>query len=650
MFNAETSTFNALETTPTDSENPPTPPARTSSNTWNRIGLGVLLVGTAVLYLWNITINGMGNQFYAAAAQAGATNWEALLFGSLDTRNFITVDKPPLSQWVMGLSGQLFGFSSASMLVPEALMAVGSVALLYAAVTRISGPRIGLLAGAALALTPVAVLMFRFNNPDAAMVLLMTAAAYCTVRALDRHGARWFALAGVALGLAFLAKMLEGVMVAPALAAAYLVAAPVPLRNRLLHMLGAAAGFVAASGWFVVLTLLWPASSRPYIAGSTDNNFMNLVLGYNGFARVLGHNHRGFTPPAAEVGTLAGAQVHVATGRGGGALAGGGWGSQSQGLTRLFSGEFGFEISWLIPAALLATVFVMVARGRAPRTDRVRAAAILFGGWILVDGLVLSYMQGMIHPYYSLSIAPAVAAMFAIGIGQMWARRELWWCRIGLAVMLLATGLWSWWTLEGNADWLPALKWAVLVLTVVASLSLIAVLAIQPRRGVVVALLGVAVAGALAGPAAYAVATVGAAHQGGGPSVGPARAGGRGMGMWGGGKGVDTPELDAILEATSTPWSAAIDRSSSAAGLELSTNTAVMAIGGFSGSDPTPTLKQFQDDVAHHRVAFYIATNNRGHGPMWGVHGHTDIATWVANTFAGVQLGNATVYDLSTPK
>src|SRR5882757_5833124 len=194
-----TTTFNALQTTPTDSEPTPTPPRRISSSTWNRIGLGVLLVGTAVLYLWNITINGMGNQFYAAAAQAGATNWEALLFGSLDTRNFITVDKPPLSQWVMGLSGQLFGFSSASMLVPQALMAVGAVALLYAAVARISGPRTGLLAGLALALTPVAVLMFRFNNPDAAMVLLMTAAAYCTVRALDRqgHGGRWFALAGV---------------------------------------------------------------------------------------------------------------------------------------------------------------------------------------------------------------------------------------------------------------------------------------------------------------------------------------------------------------------------------------------------------------------------------------------------------------------
>ena len=261
------------------------------------MGLVALLVATAVLYLWDITINGMGNQFYAAAAQAGSTNWEALLFGSLDPHNFITVDKPPVSQWVMGLSGQIFGFNSASMLVPQALMAVAAVALLYGAVARISGPRTGLLAGAVLALTPVAALMFRFNNPDAVMVLLMTAAAYCTVRAVQQATPRWLAWAGVALGFAFLAKMLEGLMVAPALAAAYLVAAPTPLRARLRHVLVSAVAFVVSAGWFVVLTLLWPASSRPYIAGSTDNNFMNLVLGYNGFARVLGRNHMGFGPP-----------------------------------------------------------------------------------------------------------------------------------------------------------------------------------------------------------------------------------------------------------------------------------------------------------------------------------------------------------------
>jgi 4-amino-4-deoxy-L-arabinose transferase-like glycosyltransferase len=612
------------------------------------VGLVVLLAGTAVFYLWNITINGMGNQFYAAAAQAGSTNWKALLFGSLDPRNFITVDKPPLSQWVMGLSGQLFGFSSASMLIPQALMAVGAVALLYAAVARISGPRAGLLAGLALAVTPVAVLMFRFNNPDAAMVLLMTAAAYCTVRALGSksHGARWLALAGVALGFAFLAKMLEGIMVAPALGAAYLVAAPVSLRSRLLHVLGAAVGFVVSAGWFVLLTLWWPASSRPYIAGSTDDNFMNLVLGYNGFARVLGHNHQGFDQSTAEVGAQAGNQVRIASQAGGGF---GGFGSQSQGWTRLFSGEFGFEIGWLVPAALLATVLVVIARGRAPRTDLVRASAILFGGWLLVDGLVLSFMSGMIHPYYSLSIAPPVAAMFAIGVAEMWARRESCWCRSGLAAMLLGTGFWSWWTLEGNPDWLPGLRWTVLVSTAVASLALLGVLATRPRRGVVVGLLGVALVGALAGPVAYAVATVGVAHQGGGPSVGPARANARGFGNWGG--QADSPDLDAMLEATTTRWSAAIERSSSAAELELSTNTAVMAIGGFSGTDPAPTLAQFQDDVAHHRVAFYVSANNKArHGPGSRGRTHTDIETWVAANFRSAQVGDATVYDLSSPK
>src|SRR5690242_12462699 len=307
----------------------------------------------------------MGNGFYAAAAWSGSRDWKALLFGSLDPANFITVDKPPVSQWVMGLSGQLFGFSSASMMIPQALMAVAAVALLYGAVARISGPRIGLLAGAVLALTPVAALMFRFNNPDAVMVLLMMAAAYCTVRALEQASPRWLALAGVALGFAFLAKMLEGLMVAPALAAAYLIAAPTTLRARFRHVLVAGVAFLASAGWFVILTLLWPASSRPYIAGSTDNNFMNLVLGYNGFARVLGKGNNGFHLNPV-VGAAADTPFEVNHGHHGGF---GGLGANSPGPTRLFTGEFGFEIGWLLPAALVALVLVLVSRWRAPRTD-----------------------------------------------------------------------------------------------------------------------------------------------------------------------------------------------------------------------------------------------------------------------------------------
>jgi 4-amino-4-deoxy-L-arabinose transferase-like glycosyltransferase len=606
------------------------------------VGLVVLLAATAVLYLWDITINGMGNQFYAAAAQAGSTNWEALLFGSLDPHNFITVDKPPVSQWMMGLSGQIFGFSSASMLVPQALMAVAAVALLYGAVARISGPRTGLLAGAVLALTPVAVLMFRFNNPDAVMVLLMTAAAYCTVRALQHASPRWLVWAGAALGFAFLAKMLEGLMVAPALAAAYLVAAPTPLRARLRHVLVAAVAFVISAGWFVVLTLLWPASSRPYIAGSTDNNFMNLVLGYNGFARVLGKNHMGFGTPDNVVGSAAGAQLR--TGGHGGFI----FGDQVEGLPRLFSGEFGFEIGWLVPAALLATVLVVLARGRAPRTDLTRAAAILFGGWLIVDGLVLSFMHGSIHAYYCLSVAPPVAAMFAIGVHELWQRRERWLYRAGLAVLVGGSGVWSWLVLGRNTDWLPGLRWAILALAVIAVIALLIPRIYQARRSVALGALGVGLLAALAGPVVYAIVTIGQPHEGGGPSVGPADA--SRQGHFGFGQNVDNPALDAILKDTNTEWSAAISRSSSAAGLELSTGTAVMAIGGFSGSDPVPTLGQFQDDVAQHKVTYYIVVNNRGHGPSWGNRGHADIAKWVAVTFPSTNVGDATVYNLSTPK
>ena len=152
---------------------------------WTRPAFWALLAGTAVLYLWGLGSSGWANSYYAAAAQAGTQDWKAWLFGSLDAGNAITVDKPPAAMWVMGLSGRLFGFNEFTMLLPEALMGVAAVAILYVTVRRTSGANAGLIAGAALALTPVATLMFRFNNPDALLVLLLVVAAYCTVRAID---------------------------------------------------------------------------------------------------------------------------------------------------------------------------------------------------------------------------------------------------------------------------------------------------------------------------------------------------------------------------------------------------------------------------------------------------------------------------------
>nr|WP_197748127.1 glycosyltransferase family 39 protein [Mycolicibacterium helvum] len=606
-----------------------------SSTAWRRIALGALLLATAITYLWNITINGMGNGFYAGAAQAGSKNWEALLFGSVDPDNFITVDKPPVSQWVMGLSGQIFGFSSASMLIPEALMAVGAVALLYGAVRRISGTGAALFAGAAFALTPVVALMFRYNNPDAVMVLLMMFGAYCSVRAMERASAKWLMLAGAALGFAFLAKMLEGLMVAPAIGLAYLLIAPTTLRRRLVHLVAALGTFLLSSGWFVALTLLWPASSRPYLAGSTDNNFMNLVIGYNGLARILGRNQS--DGPAKGTGPPAGFDQHGDFG---------GFGRQNPGLTRLFTGEFGFEMGWLLPAALLGLVFVLVVRARAPRTDLIRGGAVLFGGWLLVDGLVLSFMKGMVHPYYCLSVVPAMVALVAIGGREMWRGRDRIYGRISLFAMILMTGVWSWWLLDRNADWVPALRWAILAVTVVASVVLLLALSTRRCRLAAAALvLGVLAGGT--GSAAYAFATIGQSHDGGGAQVGPAqpvRNGASGHGRQD--QDGDNAQLDGLLEATDTKWSAAVNGSSAAAGLELATNTSVMAIGGFGGSDPVPSLTQFQADVANHQIGYYIAPGNQG-GPGRG-NQHADITAWVAANFAAKTVGSDTVYDLGT--
>jgi 4-amino-4-deoxy-L-arabinose transferase-like glycosyltransferase len=191
-----------------------------------------LLLLTAVAYLWDLSASGYANSFYAAAVQAGTKSWKAMFFGSIDSSNFITVDKPPASLWVMELSGRIFGFSSWSMLVPQALEGVAAVGLLYAAVKRWFGSGAGLAAGAMFALTPVAALMFRFNNPDALLVLTLVASAYCLTRALERAGTRWILATGVMIGVAFLAKMGQAFLVLPAYALVYMVAAPTGVRRR----------------------------------------------------------------------------------------------------------------------------------------------------------------------------------------------------------------------------------------------------------------------------------------------------------------------------------------------------------------------------------------------------------------------------------
>jgi 4-amino-4-deoxy-L-arabinose transferase-like glycosyltransferase len=469
------------------------------------IGLAVLLVATAVGYLWDLSASGYANSFYAAAVEAGTKSWKAFFFGSLDASNFITVDKPPASLWAMEISGRIFGFSSLSMLLPEALMGVATVALVYSAVRRWHGPAPALVAGSVMAATPVAALMFRFNNPDAMLVLLMTAGAYCLARALEQANTKWFIACGAVVGFAFLAKMGEAFLVVPGFGIAYLVTAPAPLRRRVVQCIAAGAAAVASAGWWVLAVAVWPVGSRPMIDGSPTNSILNLIFAYNGLDRV--------------------------TGSSGGGPGGGGGFSGATGALRLFNALMGAQASWLLPAAFIALATGLVLTVRAPRTDRTRAALIMWGGWLVVTAAVFSYSQGIIHTYYAVALAPPIAALVGTGVHVLWKARRAIWARSVTAATVVATAWWAVRLLDRSPTWEPWLRPAVIV----AACACVAALGVSTagrsrlgsrwQRAAGTVALGAAGAACIAGPLAFSVQTVATAHTGPVPSAGPATSG-----------------------------------------------------------------------------------------------------------------------------
>ncbi len=635
---------------------------------WGRPALLGLLAATAVLYLWGLGASGWGNSFYSAAAQAGSVSWKAFFYGSSDAASSITVDKTPASLWVMALSVRLFGLNAWSILVPQALMGVATVGLVHATVRRWHGHPAALIAGAVTALTPVAVLMFRFNNPDALLVLALVGAAYATVRATETASTRWLALAGALVGLGFLSKMLQALLVVPALALVYLVAAPTPVRRRITSLLVAGATLVGVAGWWIAVVELVPASMRPYIGGSQSNSVVELLLGYNGLGRLTGD----------ETGSVTG-------GGGAGGAGSSMWGST--GWTRLFGAENGGQVSWLLPAALVLLVASAVLVRRAPRAGRVRASLLLWGGWLVVTALVFSFMAGIYHAYYTVALAPAIGAVVGIGATVLWRERRHPAAGAALALTVGVTAAWSYVLLQRSSDFLPWLAPVVLVVGLLTALALVAV-TLMPAR-VAAAVAGLALVVSLAGPAAYAVQTAATPHSGSIPTAGPTVAGagiGRGgtpgggaggpggtagtgpqagglTGPRGGGTGgpgagggaggllggsTVSTEMAALLsaDASSYTWVAAAVGSNNASGYQLATGLPVMAVGGFNGSDPSPTLAQFQAYVAQGQIHYFVGGGGFG-GQNGGSSASSEIAAWVAASFPAETVGGTTVYDLS---
>ncbi|MEU4088652.1 ArnT family glycosyltransferase [Streptomyces aureus] len=693
---------------------------------WARPALLGLLLATGLLYLYNLSASGYANSFYSAAVQAGSQSWKAFFFGSLDSANAITVDKPPASLWPMALSVRAFGLSSWAILLPEVLMGVATVGVLYAAVRRRFGAPAGLIAGAVLALTPVAALMFRFNNPDAMLALLMTVTVYCVIRALEDGRTKWLLWAGAAVGLAFLVKTLQAFLILPPLAVVYAVCAPVKLRKRFVQLGLSAVAMVVAGGWWVAIVELWPASSRPYIGGSQNNSFLELTFGYNGLGRINGD----------ETGSVGG---------GGGGGGTGQWGAT--GWDRMFNSEIGGQISWLLPTALILLVAGLVLTRRAKRTDLTRASFLAWGGALLTTALVFSYMAGIFHQYYTVALAPYIAAVVGMGATVLWEERGKVWASLALAGSVTAAAAWGYVLLNRTSDYLPWLKWLVLVGGLTGALGLI--FAARLGRRLALAAAGLSFVAALAGPTAYTLSTVDTGHTGSIVTAGPAGAGmggfgggmpgggggggagagaGAGGGMRGGfpggtgqnqqggmpGGGMGQPPTGGnggtggfpgqnqqgggtgqnqqggmpgggtgegrmpgggggaggLLNGASVSsaaksllsknagdytWAAAAIGSQNSASYQLATGKPVMAIGGFNGTDPSPTLAQFKKYVTDGKIHYFISGGGMGGGmgggsASGGSSTSSQISSWVTANFKKVTVGSATFYDLTQAK
>ncbi|MER5431417.1 glycosyltransferase family 39 protein [Streptomyces sp. NPDC002588] len=640
---------------------------------WARPALWAILVLATALYAWNLS-SITGNSFYDAAVYSGTKSWKAFFFGALDAGSFITVDKPPFALWVMGLSARVFGYGTWQLMLPMVAVGVGSVALLYRLVKRDFGPVAATIAALTLTLTPITVAITRDTNPDPVLVFLMLLGAAALLKAVRTGRTMPLVWSGVAIGFAFNTKMMQAYVVLPAFFLVYLWAAKGSLGRRIRNLAVGTVALVASSAWWMVVVDLIPASSRPYIGGSTDNTVWDLVIGYNGFGRIFG--------ASSSVGSA-----------GNGASFGG-----EAGLYRMFNEIMGGQISWLIPFATIALVAGLVLRGRAPRTDARRAALMLWGGWFVLHYLTFALAEGTFHPYYVTAMAPGIAALAgaggvtlykafregsaAVGVPPLERSRE--WGRVWVLPSAIAVStVWAVVLLQRVSDSGTLYTVAEAVVAAAGTLSVAGLLIgrfTKRHRLMGVAALAAVVA-LLAGPAAYSVSAATSSTNGTNPTAGPSTGGGMGgmgggqrpsgaggpggtgsrstgqpptgsgssstgesgttesgttesdstesqAGGGGGGMGGGTQVSSAMItylkkHQDGATWLVAVATDQTASSIILESGQPVISMGGWSGSDDAMTLAKLKSLVKSGKL-HYIVIGDSGQGSS-----NSEISTWV---------------------
>ncbi len=625
------------------------------SSLWSRLALGLVMLVSLAMNFYQLGQNGFGNLYYASGVRSMLDNLHNFFFVSFDPGGFVTIDKPPLGFWLQTLSAKVFGFTAFSVLLPQALAGVLSVALLYYLVRRRFGEVAGLLAVLALAISPISVATNRNNTIDSTLALVMLVGAWAVFRAAETGRLRWLLLCALTIGLGFNIKMLEAYLVVPAYGLLYLLAAPHSWWTRIKHLLLATLLMLVISLSWLVAVDLTPASQRPWVGSTQNNSEITLALGYNGVQRLLGQfgfggggrapgNAGAPSQPPATNGTSAPPQNAGATGGQGNGNrppqnAGGGmFNTGTAGPLRLFAEPLGEQIGWLLPAAFLGMIAVAWRRRPQPQQDRQLQSLLVWGTWLLTMGIFFS-VAGFFHPYYLTVMAPAVAALFGIGVVTMWSD----FCKASwrgwlLPLALIATGTEQIYILSNYPAWGT---WLIPIIGILCGLGVVALLALRLLKASTIGTLrlqfmttavSIAILSLLIAPAIWSGIPVVQGRADGLPSGGPAQQGGFGGNGGGGNNAGDNAsnntKLISYLEANqgNAKYLVATASSQSADEIILTTNKPVMALGGFSGGDPILTTSQLATLVKNGTVRYFLLGGGFG-GPGGGQQ--SSLTTWV---------------------
>jgi 4-amino-4-deoxy-L-arabinose transferase-like glycosyltransferase len=582
---------------------------------WARPALLVITALATFGYAWGIG-NGNLEPFYGAAARSMSQNWHNFIFGAFDPWGTVTVDKLPGALWVQALSLRLFGFHLWAIVLPQVVEGALTVLVIYRAVRRVAGAGAGLVAALVLAVSPVTILLNRGNISDSVLILLLVLAADATTKAFMTGRIGSLLWAGVWVGLAFQAKMLQAWLVLPALFGVYLVAAPAAaFLRRLAHVALATLVVVVVSLSFMTAVTAVPAHDRPYVDGSCDNSLYSQVFLYNGIDRFAATrvHQQGCSPPSHFLleASEAGAALDVGT-----ATIPAGWG-------RLFHGPFGRDDAWFVIPSVVAALGLLAwcRRRRRPRTDPLRAATLLWAGWLVLTWVFFSGGR-YLNSYYLAALIPAMAALCGLGASVAWHHRQ----RVATRVLVLVTVLAG----TAYADALvPAgsgIRAAVIASSAACALAAAGILGASLRQGH-------ASVWALAwGPALAGVALLSSAAWASGSVIVA------GLGPF------DTPyqpsritEITQVIPALNRRYewplleqfADNVPRGEAADVIESSyldsanifaTGREFLSVGGFSGEVPAPPLSQFVRDVATgkiHQATAAIAPRSRNPDIDW---------------------------------